>query len=162
MPPIARGRYRSEISDDHAAVGWPLLNTDGDTLMREDADPGETREWLDALRSVLEFDGSERVKFLYDAVTAEAGRLGVPVLGPLTTPYVNTIPVEREAPHPGDREVEHRIRSTIRWNAVAIVLRANKESSELGGHLASFQSSAPLYDVGFQHFWRAPHERHGG
>ena len=71
------------------------------------------------------------------------------------TPYLNTIPPEKEARHPGDRAVEHRIRSLIRWNAIATVLRANKESSELGGHIASFQSAATLYDVGFMHFWHA-------
>ena len=78
------------------------------------------------------------------------------------TPYLNTIPPDREAPHPGDRAIEHKIRSYIRWNALAIVLRANKESSELGGHIASFQSSALLYDTGFMHFWHAPTESHGG
>jgi len=95
--------------------------------MIQDLDPVQTQEWMDALDSVLEFEGAER-----------------------------------QAPHPGDREIEHRIRSLIRWNAVAIVLRANKESSELGGHIASFQSAATLYDTGFQHFWHAPSAGHGG
>src|SRR4051794_41260015 len=79
-----------------------------------------------------------------------------------TTPYMNTIAPEKEEKSPGDRAIEHRIRSAIRWNAVAIILRANKESSELGGHIASFQSSALLYDIGFGHFWHAPSEGHGG
>ena len=78
------------------------------------------------------------------------------------TPYINTIPPDREARHPGDRAIEHRIRSLLRWNALAIVLRANKETSELGGHIASFQSAATLYDVGFMHFWHAATEDHGG
>ena len=73
-----------------------------------------------------------------------------------TTPYVNTIRPEHEEKPPWDRELEHKIRSAIRWNAVAIILRANKSSSELGGHIASFQSSALLYDIGFNHFWHAP------
>src|SRR5436309_6332854 len=79
-----------------------------------------------------------------------------------TTPYRNTIPPEQEAKSPGNRELEHKIRSAIRWNAVAIILRANKESSELGGHIASFQSAATLYDIGFGHFWHAPTDTHGG
>jgi pyruvate dehydrogenase E1 component len=78
------------------------------------------------------------------------------------TPYLNTIPPGQEPPYPGDLAVEHMLRSMIRWNAVAMVLRANKESSELGGHIASFQSAATLYDLGFQHFWHAPSERHAG
>src|SRR4030095_59177 len=78
------------------------------------------------------------------------------------TRYRTTIPPEREAKSPGNRELEHKIRSAIRWNAVAIILRANKESSELGGHIASFQSSALLYDIGFGHFWHAPTKDHGG
>ena len=80
----------------------------------------------------------------------------------LNTPYVNTISPEREERANWDRDIEHRIRSIIRWNAVAIILRANKESSELGGHIASFQSAATLYDIGFGHFWHAPSEKHGG
>ena len=80
----------------------------------------------------------------------------------LTTPYRNTIPPQREQKSPGNRDLEHSIRSVIRWNAVAIILRANKESSELGGHIASFQSSALLYDIGFGHFWRAASDDHGG
>src|SRR4051812_25256841 len=85
-----------------------------------------------------------------------ARRKGAPVPYSANTPYLNTIPVERQPQHPGDRAIEHRIRSVIRWNALAIVLRANKVSSELGGHIASFQSSALLYDTGFMHFWHAP------
>ena len=80
----------------------------------------------------------------------------------LTTPYVNTISPERGEQPKWDRGIEHRIRSIIRWNAVAIILRANKHSSELGGHIASFQSAATLYDVGFGHFWHAPTDKHGG
>src|SRR4030095_9758907 len=110
----------------------------------------------------LEFEGPRRAQFLLEEIVAEARRKGAPVPYSANTPYLNTIPPELEARHPGDRAIEHRIRSFIRWNALAIVLRANKESSELGGHIASFQSAATLYDVGFQHFWRAPSEGHGG
>src|SRR5689334_17458686 len=127
-----------------------------------DVDPVETDEWRDALGSVLEFEGPERAQFLLQEVIDEARRNGAPVPYSANTPYLNTIPPEKEERHPGDRATEHRIRSQIRWNAVATVLRANKESSELGGHIASFQSAATLYDVGFMHFWHAPSANHGG
>ena len=130
--------------------------------MRNDVDPAETREWLDSLDSVLEFDGADRAYFLLDELIDEARRNGAAVPYSANTPYLNTIPPAKEQPHPGDRAIEHALRSMIRWNAVAIVLRANKESSELGGHIASFQSAATLYDVGFQHFWHAASEQHGG
>ena len=106
--------------------------------------------------------GTQRAHDLLDELIAQARSAGAPVPYSATTPYVNTIAVEDEPQHPGDRAVEHRIRSAIRWNAVATVLRANKESSELGGHIASFQSAATLYDTGFQHFWHAPSAGHGG
>jgi pyruvate dehydrogenase E1 component len=127
-----------------------------------DLDPVETREWLDSLESVLEVDGPERVHFLLEQVIDSARHKGAPVPYSATTPYVNTILVERQTPHPGDRVIEHRIRSAVRWNALAIVLKANKESSELGGHIASFQSAATLYDTGFMHFWHAASDGHGG
>jgi pyruvate dehydrogenase E1 component len=127
-----------------------------------DADPIETQEWRDALDGVLEFEGPARARFLLEQVLTQARRKGAPVPYSADTPYLNTIPPEQQERHPGDRTIEHRIRSLTRWNAVAIVLRANKESSELGGHIASFQSAATLYDTGFMHFWRAPSEGHGG
>jgi pyruvate dehydrogenase E1 component len=127
-----------------------------------DEDPVETQEWRDALGSVLAFEGPERVHFLLSEIVTEARRQGAPVPYSANTPYLNTIPPQQEERHLGDRATEHRIRSLIRWNAVATVLRANKVSSELGGHIASFQSAATLYDVGFQHFWHAPSAGHGG
>ena len=127
-----------------------------------DINPSETEEWIDSLGSVLDVDGPERAHFLLDRVLDTARRRGAPVPYSANTPYLNTIPVEKQTPHPGDRAIEHRIRSLIRWNALAVVLRANKTSSELGGHIASFQSSALLYDTGFMHFWRAPSANHGG
>jgi pyruvate dehydrogenase E1 component len=127
-----------------------------------DTDPAETREWLDSLDGVIEVEGPERAHFLLEKVIDGARRRGAPAPYSSTTPYLNTIPAEKQPHHPGDRAIEHRIRSIIRWNAMAIVLRANKESSELGGHIASFQSSALLYDTGFMHFWHAPTESHGG
>ncbi len=130
--------------------------------MQIDSDPIETAEWRSALQSVVDFEGSERAAFVLQDLLQEARRKGTPVPYSATSPYLNTIPPERETRHPGDRAIEHRIRSLIRWNAVALVMRANKESSELGGHIASFQSAATLYDVGFMHFWNAPTDSHGG
>ena len=127
-----------------------------------DPDAVETGEWIDSLRAVLHHRGSDRATFLLERLTAEAQRAGAVATFALNTPYVNTIPPEREERTNWDRDVEHRIRSIIRWNAVAIILRANKNSSELGGHIASFQSAATLYDIGFGHFWQAPSEKHGG
>jgi pyruvate dehydrogenase E1 component len=127
-----------------------------------DLDPRETQEWLEALDDVLRRAGPERAAQLLGRLVEEARLEGVPVPVSDQTPYVNTIPPEDEAPIPGDPEVERRLRSAIRWNAAAMVLQANKESSELGGHIASFQSAATLYEVGFNHFWHAPTEHHGG
>ena len=123
--------------------------------MLEDLDPAETREWVEALDSVLAFEGADRAFYLLDEVTAEARRKGAPVPYSATTPYLNTIPPDKEDRlSPRELAIDHRIRSIIRWNALAMVLRANAESSELGGHIASFQSAATLYDVGFMHFFR--------
>src|SRR5215213_7264163 len=130
--------------------------------MRNDVDPVETREWLDALDSVLAFEGTDRARFLLGELATEGRRRGAPAPYSATTPYVNTIPVDQQPAYPGDLAAEWKVRSLNRWNALALVLRANKESSELGGHIASFQSSATLYDAGFNHFWHAPSEGHGG
>ena len=131
-------------------------------MLLTDHDPVETREWLDALRSVVQYQGAERMQFLLAKLREEARLAGAMPPFSATTPYMNTIRPDREEKPQWNREIEHRIRSAIRWNAVAIILRANKESSELGGHIASFQSSALLYDIGFNHFWHAPSEGHGG
>src|SRR5947209_4421051 len=131
-------------------------------LAMTDSDTVETGEWIDSLRAVLHHQGPDRAAFLLEKLTDEAQRAGVAAPFSLNTPYVNTIPPEREERASWDRAIEHRIRSIIRWNAVAIILRANKQSSELGGHIASFQSAATLYDIGFGHFWRAPSDAHGG
>jgi pyruvate dehydrogenase E1 component len=130
--------------------------------MLEDLDPGETREWIDALEAVLAVEGAERASHLLDELHHQARLDGVEVPFSANTPYLNSIPVSEQPAYPGDLEVELKIQSAIRWNAVATVLRANKESSELGGHIASFQSAATLYEIGFQHFWHAPSADHGG
>jgi pyruvate dehydrogenase E1 component len=125
-------------------------------------DAAETREWLDALDSVEAFEGLERVDELLDAVVVSARRKGASLPFAFNTAYVNTIHADDQPAHPGVRPLERTIRRIVRWNAAAIVLRANKESSELGGHIASFQSAATLYDTGFMHFWRAADATHGG
>src|SRR3954447_13944989 len=127
-----------------------------------DVDPLETAEWVEALEAVIRNDGPERAKQLLEEVFADARLRGLHLAEDLSTPYVNTIPAELEVPLPGDPELEHKVRSLVRWNAIATVLQANKESSELGGHIASYQSAATLYEVGFNHFWHAPSEQHGG
>ena len=128
----------------------------------DDIDRSETAEWIDSLRAVTAYRGPERANYLVNRLVDEARREGVFVPRSLNTAYCNTIPPEREEQNPGDRAMERRLRTIIRWNALAIILRANKESSELGGHIASFQSAATLYDIGFGHFWHAPSEAHGG
>src|SRR6516164_85513 len=127
-----------------------------------DSDTIETQEWLDALAAVKEHRGIERANFIVSSVVDAAQRDRIYAPQSLTTAYCNTIPVEQQPDLPGDRATEHKLRSAIRWNALAIVLRANKESSELGGHIASFQSAATLYDIGFGHFWHAPSDKHAG
>jgi len=122
----------------------------------------EAREWIDAISSVMAFEGSERADFLLGRAVDMARRQGARLPFAANTAYINTIPPHKELPHAGNREIENRIRSAIRWNALAMVLRANKASSELGGHIASFQSAATLYDTGFMHFWHAPSAGHGG
>ncbi len=129
---------------------------------QQDGDLLETQEWLDALEAVRAHRGDERANVVVNAVVDAARRDRLYVPQSLTTPYCNTIPPGEQPPLPGDRAVEHRLRSIIRWNALAIILRANKSSSELGGHIASFQSAATLYDIGFGHFWHAPTQEHGG
>ncbi|MDF2447064.1 MAG: aceE [Moraxellaceae bacterium] len=127
----------------------------------DDQDPEETREWLEAFASVVEREGIDRARFLLEKLSETARRTGVN-LSSLNTPYLNTIDVKHEAPLPGDLFMERRIRSLIRWNALAMVMRANASDDELGGHIATFASSATLYDVGFNHFFRAPNDSFGG
>jgi pyruvate dehydrogenase E1 component len=122
--------------------------------LRNDVDPGETQEWLEALEAVFEEEGVERAHFLLEKMIEKARRSGAHLPYQATTAYINTIPPSMEAHLPGDTEMEARIRAIIRWNAIAIVLRATNKNKELGGHLSSFASSATLYDVGFNHFFK--------
>lgn len=126
--------------------------------MQDDLDPVETTEWLDALASVIEKEGLDRAKFLLNRLSESARKQGSDLPYSVTTPYCNTIPVDKEARMPGDLFMERRIRSLIRWNALAMVLRANKRPGELGGHISSFSSSATLYDIGFNYFFHAGDE----
>jgi pyruvate dehydrogenase E1 component len=127
-----------------------------------DIDPEETQEWIESLDSVLEREGPERAHFLLERLIDKTRRSGAYLPFSATTAYVNTIPLSMQRPIPGDQAIEHSIRSVIRWNAAAMVVHANRKSSELGGHIASFASAATLYDVGFMHFFRAPNEVHNG
>jgi len=127
-----------------------------------DIDPEETHEWIESLDSVLEREGVERAHFLLEKLIDKTRRSGAYLPFSANTAYVNTIPETSQRPIPGDQAIEHSIRSAIRWNAAAMVVYANRKSSELGGHIASFASAATLYDVGFMHFFRAPTEEHKG
>ena len=127
-----------------------------------DLDPQETQEWVEAMEAVVERDGFERAQFLLRELADHAVLSGAGSPYSANTPYLNTIPPELEVRSKGDQELEHKIRSIIRWNAVVMVMRANRDSSDLGGHIASFASSATLYDVGFNHFWQAAGKDHGG
>ncbi|NOZ99870.1 MAG: pyruvate dehydrogenase (acetyl-transferring), homodimeric type, partial [Betaproteobacteria bacterium] len=126
-----------------------------------DVDPQETKEWLEALQGVIGAEGPQRAAFLLDKQIEYARINGVTSPLHAETPYINTIPVENQDRIPGDQEIEHRIRSYTRWNAMAMVLRANKDTN-VGGHISSFASAATLYDVGYNHFWHAPSDKHGG
>src|ERR1700687_468061 len=121
----------------------------------------EAAEWLDALDSVEASEATHRVDEILDSVVTSARRKAARLPFAANTAYVNTIAPEAQPAHPGNRAIEQQIRRLVRWNAAAIVVRANKESSELGGHIASFQSAATLYDTGFMHFWHAASEAHG-
>jgi pyruvate dehydrogenase E1 component len=129
-----------------------------------DPDPQETGEWLESIDAVIDHDGPVRARQLLELTAEHARRSGAHVDFTGPTPYINTIPPEEEEkPGPDfDAALERRLRSLVRWNALAMVLRANAESSELGGHLASYQSAATLYEVGFNHFWHAPSKEHAG
>lgn len=127
-----------------------------------DPDPLETAEWLESLRSVLENQGPERVAFLLAELSEAAHREGVELPFTATTPYINTIPADKQPPYPGNREIERRIKSIIRWNAMAMVTRANKAHDGIGGHISTYASAATLYEVAFNHFFRGRGNDHSG
>ena len=133
----------------------PLIDT-------PDGDPAETREWLESLQAVTEREGDKRAHYLLERLVAQARRTSGALPFSPTTDYINTIPPHLEAKSPGDPAMEWRVRSIIRWNAMAMVVRTNRKPGDLGGHIASFGSSATLYDVGFNHFWRGASDNHPG
>ena len=128
----------------------------------DDLDPTETREWLESIDSVLGTQGPERAHFLLNQMIDFARRSGAYLPYAPNTAYLNTISTGRQPEYPGDRSIERRIEAYIRWNAMAMVVQANRQSSEYGGHISSYASSATMYEVGFNHFWRAPTKSHGG
>ncbi|HRO37746.1 pyruvate dehydrogenase (acetyl-transferring), homodimeric type [Thauera sp.] len=126
-----------------------------------DIDIRETAEWIEALEGVVANEGPARAHYLIETLIATARQEGVNIPYSATTEYINTIPAEQQPPYPGDPDMEIKLHSYIRWNAMAMVVRANKNTN-VGGHIASFASAAALYDVGFSHFWHAPSEQHDG
>ncbi|HWJ60972.1 MAG TPA: pyruvate dehydrogenase (acetyl-transferring), homodimeric type, partial [Acidimicrobiales bacterium] len=130
-----------------------------------DADPGETREWLESLDAVASEHGAGRAEYLIQRLLAHSDDIGLQIPHLVQTPYVNTIPLADEQARfwfPGDLDLERRIRAFIRWNAAVMVVKANKVAEGIGGHLATFASSASLYDVGFNHFWRGKDDGNNG
>ncbi len=136
--------------------------TDLSNDLSKDIDPVETQEWLDAIEDVIDADGPVRAHFLLDRAVRKARENGANLPFGSTTGYQNTIPADQQPEFPGDLEMEWRIRTINRWNAMATVVRRNKQSSEYGGHIASFASAAVMYDIGLNHFWRSRTDDHGG
>jgi len=130
--------------------------------MVHDLDPIETQEWMDALVSVIREEGTDRAQYLLKKLSDQVTGAGTTVPFALNTPFRNTITVDQEPKFAGNPKIEQKIRNWINWNAVAMVVNANKNGDDLGGHISSFQSSQTLYDVGFNHFWRAPTDSHPG
>ena len=159
--PLPRGAHApmsiGQMSD--SASGQPEV-VDG--VSSVDSDPTETREWLDSLRYVINSRGGDRAAYLLHAIEQEAYRLGVEIPFSATTPYINTIPLDKQPPFPGNREIERRIKSIIRWNAMAMVVRANREDKSIGGHISTFASSATLVEVAMNHFIRGRGDDYSG
>src|SRR5262245_40631788 len=132
----------------------PYIAPVGPPSQTQDVDPAEAQEWLDSLEYVFNTKGPERVKQLLALLDAKARQAGVAMPHPLNTPYINTIAPGQQPRYPGNRDLERRIKSIIRWNAMAMVHRANKHFDGLGGHISTFASSATLYEVGYNHFFR--------
>ncbi|SUU43998.1 pyruvate dehydrogenase subunit E1 [Actinobacillus ureae] len=130
--------------------------------LERDVDPFETKEWLESLDSLIRVEGVERAQFIIDELLSQARKDGVPVQSGVTTAYVNTIPVSAQPAYPGDHKIERHIRSAVRWNAIAMVLRSQKKDLDLGGHISTFQSAATMYEVCYNHFFKAATEKNGG
>src|SRR5437763_1398321 len=166
-PPCRRGESRYNNSDERgrgrlrsrAAILAELTMPPDPVLQAEkkqpavvpstdtnDIDPAETSEWLQSLESVLEHDGTARARFLLTQLREKALREGVEIPLPTNTPYINTIPPSRQEPFPGSRELERRIKNLVRWNAMAMVVRANRKEHGIGGHISTYASAATLYE----------------
>lgn len=130
--------------------------------LKNDVDPIETQDWLESLDSLIREEGVERAQFIIEQVISQARSGGVSLPTGITTDYVNTIPVSEQPAYPGDHKIERRIRSAVRWNAIAAVLRGQKKDLDLGGHISTFQSAATMYEVCFNHFFKAATEKDGG
>ena len=141
-----------------------LGRTLGDDYIHQlpDTDPTETQEWLDSFDQVVAAEGPDRARFLMAKLLERAHETSVGVPGAVTTPYVNTIPAEEQPEFPGDANLERRIRRFIRWNAAVMVIKANHREKGIGGHLSTFASSATLYEIGFNHFFRGRNAPGGG
>src|SRR5262245_61281458 len=139
----------------------PELLARRDGRITEDADPQETAEWLDSLAALIAHQGPDRARFLLETLLAAANKAGAKLPAGVTTPYVNTIAFDEQPPFPGNRDLERRIKSAVRWNAMAMVLKANKNTN-VGGHIATFASAATLYEIGFNHFFRGKTDSHTG
>jgi len=135
-------------------MGDTPIYIDGFTHQLTDLDPSETLEWLEAFDDVVDSDGENRARYLMARLLEHARERNIGVPGSVSTPYINTIPPQAESPFPGDSHLEKRIRRFVRWNAAAMVIRANKSADGIGGHLSTFASSATLYEIGFNHFFR--------
>jgi pyruvate dehydrogenase E1 component len=137
------------------------MATNQNVLLQSDPDAQETQEWLDALRGVVNQEGADRAHYLIEKLIDEAREDGIDIPYSATTQYINTIPADQQPKYPGDADMEIKLHSYIRWNAMAMVVRANKHTN-VGGHIASFASAAALYDVGFSHFWKSIDHDTGG
>ncbi|PVX39821.1 pyruvate dehydrogenase E1 component [Pasteurella langaaensis DSM 22999] len=131
-------------------------------ILKNDVDPIETQDWLQSLDSLIREEGVERAKFIIEELMSKARVGGVSLPSGITTPYINTIPVSAQPAYPGDHKIEERICSAARWNAIAMVLRSQKKDLDLGGHLSTYQAAATMYEVCFNHFFKAATEKNGG
>jgi pyruvate dehydrogenase E1 component len=138
------------------------IQSNGDTVTNGDVDAAETREWLDSFTGVLQTQGTSRASYLLTQLKNKAFRSGVQIPFTANTPYINTIARDQQAPFPGSREIERRIKSLVRWNAMAMVVRGNKKTPGIGGHISTFASAATLYEIGFNHFFQGAGAPGGG
>jgi pyruvate dehydrogenase E1 component len=173
-----RGQYATTIEYDnkderecqhppaqhHRGIGMSQAIVNNVTIpgRENDPDPAETAEWLEGLRYVLDSKGPERVSYLLSVLEEEAYRQGVEIPFSANTPYINTIPADKQPVYPGNRDIERRLKSIIRWNAMAMVVRANRHNEGIGGHISTYASAANLYEVAFNHFFRGRGDNYSG